>query len=369
MSSSLLYKIAFASLRGITPRLAEEILGRCGNEEEFFRLPESVLTTMAGFRNRLFDESYRRDLLDKARHEVQFVESNGIRTIYFTDPDYPHRLLLCEDAPLIIFTLGTCDLNNSKIISVVGTRHATVYGLELTRRIITDLADKMERPPVVVSGLAFGIDVAAHKAALEAGIPTAAVLAHGLNTIYPAAHRPIAARMVREGGLLITDYRSTDAIHRGNFLARNRIVAGLCDCLLVTESARRGGALVTAHLASGYGRDVMAVPGRAGDRYSEGCNVLISRHAAQLVTSADDIMAAMNWPPRMTEDVQKSLFVEFTPEEEAVIATLRDNDGAAFGKILAETGMPTARLMGLLVDMEFKGYLLALPGGQYRLNV
>lgn len=369
MTAPLLYRIAFASLRGITPRLAREILGRCGNEEEFFRLPESVLATMAGFRNRLFDEAYRNDLLDKARREVQFIESNSIRPLYFTDPEYPQRLLLCDDAPLMIFTLGTCDLNSRKTISVVGTRHATVYGLELTRRIIAGLAEKMEQPPVVVSGLAFGIDVAAHKAALDAGIPTAAVLAHGLNTLYPAAHRNVAARMVREGGLLITDYRSSDAIHRGNFLARNRIVAGLADCLLVTESAAKGGALVTAHLASGYGRDVMAVPGRAGDRYSEGCNTLIARQTAQLVTSADDIMAAMNWPARIKEGEQGSLFAEFTPEEEAVIETLRRHDGAQFGMILAETAMSTARLMGLLVDMEFKGYILALPGGQYRLNV
>lgn len=369
MANQLVSRIAFSALKGITPKLGREFLGRCGSEDTFFSLPESTLTAMMGFKSRLFDDAYRQSVMEMARREVAFVDSNSISTFYFTDDEYPRRLLECDDAPVMLYGLGHCDLNDSRLISVVGTRHATVYGQEMTSRIVSGMAERMTEKPVVVSGLAFGIDIAAHRAAMEAGAPTVAVLAHGLNTIYPAAHRQAAADIARKGGLLLTDYRSTDAIHRGNFLARNRIVAGLSDCLLVTESAAKGGALVTARLAADYGRDVFAVPGRVGDRYSEGCNALIARQVAQLVTSADDILESMLWPTRKAEGAQASLFHEFLPEEEAVIAVLREIDGAQFSQILSKVHLPVARLMGLLVDMEFKGYVMALPGGRYRVSV
>lgn len=364
-----MFRIAFSSLRGMTSRLAQEILARCGTEEQFFALPERTLGAMMGFSSKLFDRAYRDEVMEAARREAAFVESNAIRPLYFTADDYPQRLSGCDDAPAMLYSLVDCELNRRPVVAVVGTRHVTVYGQQLTRDIISGLAAQMSVKPVIVSGLAYGVDVAAHRAALDAGLPTVAVLAHGLNTIYPAQHRSVAAEMVRSGGMLVTEYKSSDAIHKGNFLARNRIVAGLCDCLIVIESAAKGGALVTARLASGYGRDVMAVPGRAADKYSEGCNRLIKSNVAHLIESAADVMEIMNWPAVEREGEIRSLFVEYSPEEEAVIAALRDCDGASFSQILARVHLPTARLMGLLVDMEFKDYLHALPGGNYKLKI
>lgn len=366
---SLLHRIALSSSKGINLRIAGEIMSRCGSLEQYFGMSERQLSTILGFKSKITSDAYRREMLAKAASEVEFVNSNSISTMFFTDEVYPQRLLECEDAPVLLYGYGKCELNKCRIIAVVGTRHATGYGLEMTRQIISDLAAKMSEPLVVVSGLAFGIDAAAHKGAIDAGIATAGVLAHGLNTIYPAAHRQMAADIVKRGGMLLTDYRSDDAIHRGNFLARNRIVAGSCDCLLVVESAERGGALVTARLAGGYNREVFAVPGRAHDTYSRGCNNLINHTEAHLVTSADDIIRAMNWPVKPAEGEQPSLFVEMSPEEEAVVEALRQKDGIQFGEILVRLNLPTSRLMGLLVDMEFKGLISAVPGGRYRLNV
>lgn len=366
MDDSLLYRIAFASLRGMNPTLATQLLARTGSEENFFRWSTRELATAMGFGNRLFEESYRQKLLDEAEREIIFINNNPIKPIYFTDQDYPARLLQCDDAPVMLYTIGDCDLNNARFVSIVGTRHATLYGTDFTTRLVKDLADKMSDPLVIVSGLAYGIDIAAHKAALASHIPTVAVLAQGLNKIYPPLHRSAAAEIARSRGMLLTDYRSIDSLHKGNFLARNRIVAGLSDCLVVVESAAKGGALVTARIASGYSRDVFALPGRAGDRYSEGCNKLIAGNIAQLITDADDLIDAMRWPVRQPEGSQQSLFPELTPDEEAVIAVLRRRGDATISEIAAEIELPIPRLMGMLVDLEFRNLVLSMPGGKFR---
>ncbi len=362
----LTLRVAFASLRGLTPRLAGEILARIGGEEEFFSFTASRLTAVIGFGNRLFSDSVRSKALEEARRETEFIVRNNIRPLYFTDPGYPRRLLQCDDAPLMVYTLGDCDLNGSRFVGIVGTRHATPYGDRFVEDLVSTLATTLDEKPVIVSGLAYGIDIAAHKAALAAGVPTIGVLAHGLNTIYPAMHRDTAARMVRAGGMLLTDYRSADAIHRGNFLARNRIVAGLCDCLVVAESDTKGGAMVTARLAAAYSRDVFALPGRVSDRFSRGCNKLISDCVAQLVASPDDLIESMRWPVKKPEGTQTSLFPELSPEEQAVIDLLAQKSEATLNDISASIDIPVPRLMGLLIDMEFRRLLLAIPGGRYR---
>lgn len=367
-----LYKIAFASLRGLNPTLGEAVLARVGSEEEFFSLSADRLSTMMGFRNRLFDGKVRETALAEARIEEEFVERNSIRALYFTDDDYPARLRECEDAPLMLYALGDCDLNAIRVVSVVGTRHATTYGEGFVADLVEGLKRECADPVVIVSGLAYGIDSAAHRAALNTGVPTVGVLAHGLNTIYPAAHRDLAARMVRESGALVTDYRSTDAIHKGNFLARNRIVAGLCDCLVVAESDTHGGALVTARLASDYSRDVFALPGRTSDRYSRGCNRLIANSTASLVTNAGDLIDAMGWPRRPEEGMQTELFSPESPqlsgEERAIMAFIADRGEATATELRAHVDMPLPRLMGTLIEMEFRSLLLSIPGGRYRIK-
>ncbi len=367
--TDLCYRIAFSSIRKLTPELANSILSRIGSEESFFKLTESQLSAAMGFRSRIFASDFRSKHLDEAISEEKFVLEHSISAIYFTDERYPKRLLECEDAPLMLYAFGDCDLNEARFISIVGTRHATVYGSNFVEQLVTDLAAKLSDRFVIVSGLAYGIDLAAHKAALKNGIPTMAVLAHGLNTIYPANHRSVAVDMVKAGGMLLTDYRSCDSIHRGNFLARNRIVAGLCDCLVVAESASRGGALVTARLAAGYNREVMALPGRYNDKYSAGCNSLISANIASLITSADDLISLMGWNTREElEGTQGELFVKLTPEEEAVLDVLATKGDAGIHDFSVRIDIPLPRLMALLIDMEFRSLITHLPGGRYRLR-
>ncbi len=365
--SQLAYRIAFASLRGITPEMAMEILARTGGEEGFFACTDSALAGVLGIGARRFSADVRAKALEEAVREEEFLMRGGVKATYFTDPDYPQRLGQCEDAPLMLYSLGDCDLNGGYFLSIVGTRHATPYGIGFVDELVRTLATQCAVPPVIVSGLAYGIDVAAHKAALREGLPTIGVLAHGLNTIYPAPHRDIAARMVRSGGMLLSDYRSVDTIHRGNFLARNRIVAGMCDALFVAESDIKGGALVTAKVAGAYNRDVFALPGRAGDRYSRGCNRLIATCGAQLLAEPEDLIQCMGWPVREADGVQQELFPELDADSQAVVDHLTAHGDSTLGDISVAIGMPVPRLMGLLVDMEFRSLIHVLPGGRYRL--
>ena len=363
------FRIAFASVRGLTRSIAAEILARCGSEEEFFSLPASRLSSLMQHSARIFDSAYRDSLLRQAEKEYDFVLCNNIRLTYFTDPGYPARLAEADDAPLMLYTLGDADLNPPAVIGIVGKRHMTPYGRDFTSALVSGLAATLAAPPLIVSGLAFGVDVEAHRAALSAGLPTAAVLAHGLNTIYPAQHRDVAARMVRSGGMLISDYRSCDPVHKGNFLARNRIVAALCDCIVVVESAAKGGALSTAAVAARYNRDIFALPGRCSDKYSAGCNNLIARNVAQLITSPDDLAAAMRWPLRADSQTpsQPALFPELSPVEQTILDAMSRRDDITLSELTVATGLPVGRLMAVMVDLEFKRLISPVPGGLYRL--
>ncbi len=362
---SLLHKIAFSSLRGMTPRLAEALLTHIGDEERFFAAGEQQLSAMAGCRNKLFDNSYRQEILGKAAKELDFITQNSIKPVYITDKDFPARLAECDDAPIMLYTLGDCNLNASKAISIVGTRHATPYGVDFVMNLVDTLAKKLD-DIIIISGLAYGIDIAAHRAALHSGVPTVAVLAHGLNTIYPAAHRSAAVEIVRNSGALVSDYMSQDALHKGNFVARNRIVAGLCDCIVVAESAEKGGALITAGIASGYNRDVMALPGRTSDKFSQGCNKLIGDNVAALISSGDDLIRLMGWTTRETEGSQPELPLELTPDEATIIEYLGKHGEGSLNRMCVDLDIPVYRLTPILVDMEFKGLVLPYPGGKYR---
>ena len=362
----LTHQIAFASLKGMNRTLANEILSRIGDETAFFNATEQQLVSLMGFKNKILTQSYRNEILEKANKEVGFIENNKVKPIYYTDKEFPYRLTECDDAPLMLYTIGKCDLNSAHIISIVGTRHATPYGIDFTTRLVEDLAKSIDNI-VIVSGLAYGIDVVAHNASLRNNIPTIAVLAHGLNTIYPAAHRNIAAEIARNNGMLVTDYRSIDTIHKGNFVARNRIVAALCDCLVVAESAEKGGALITASIASSYNRDVFALPGRSSDRYSSGCNRLIASNVAALIENADDLIKAMRWTTKPQEGEQQSLAIDISEDEQSVINYLSIHDDAQINQLCIALNYPIAKLMALLIEMEFKGLILTYPGGRYRL--
>lgn len=360
------YRIAFASIRGMNITLAREILRLVGSEREFFNMSETKLRYITQSKARIYSDEYRAQILAVAEQEENFMQTYGVHPLYFSDENFPSRLAQCDDAPIMLYTLGNLDLNRCRTIGIVGTRHATHYGIEFTRQLIDDLSRTLDNV-VIISGLAYGIDIEAHRAAIQVGIPTVAVMATGLQTVYPADHRNDAQRMVRDGGMLITEYGHREPIHKGNFVARNRIVAGLCDCLVVAESANRGGALITANLAAGYNRDVLALPGRVGDIYSEGCNRLIAGNVANLITNAEDLCRAMRWQTHeATPTLPPELPMELNSDEAQIVDFLQRNEDVSLQQITAETGFSVSKLMSHLIDLEFRGMVMVLPGGRYR---
>lgn len=305
--------------------------------------------------------------METAKAELEFITEKGIKAITICDDDYPYRLSECSDAPPVIFTMGTADLNARRIVSIVGTRRATEYGKDLCSSFVSDLARELPGT-LIVSGLAYGIDVCAHRTALKMGLPTVGVLAHGLDRIYPASHRSVAKEMLPEGGLL-TEYMSRTEPFKGNFLQRNRIVAGLADATVVVESPSHGGSLVTASIAQSYARDCFAFPGRVNDQYSVGCNELIARNGAALINSAHDFIVAMNWdtevksaPPREAE-----LFPQLSPLEQQLIDLLRHHsEGLQVNQLVIALDIPVSRIMPALFELEMKNLVRAVAGGCYR---
>ena len=364
----LRYRIALASVKGMNRLLAESLVELTGDVSAFFTLSQRELSDLTGWNSSLFSEVERGKALMAAAGEVEFIRKNNITPLFFTDADYPQRLLECDDAPLILYYKGNVSFQQPRVVSIVGTRHATPYGKNFVDTLVRDLADTCP-DTLIVSGLAYGIDIAAHRAALRYGLPTVGVLAHGLNTIYPAQHRNTAVEMVGNGGLL-TEYTTSQPTHRGFFLARNRIVAGVADAVVVVESGVKGGSLFTATIASDYHRDVFALPGRVGDISSMGCNNLIRQNKAALLTCADDLIEAMGWGVRKEQPSQTTLApqqdVQLTDEEKLIMQYLAHNGEGQINRMAVELNTPIATLSATLVELEFKGCVVAFPGGVYR---
>ena len=364
----LRYRIALASVKGMNRLLAESLVELTGDVSAFFTLSQRELSDLTGWNSSLFSEVERGKALMAAAGEVEFIRKNNITPLFFTDADYPQRLLECDDAPLILYYKGNVSFQQPRVVSIVGTRHATPYGKNFVDTLVRDLADTCP-DTLIVSGLAYGIDIAAHRAALRYGLPTVGVLAHGLNTIYPAQHRNTAVEMLGNGGLL-TEYTTSQPTHRGFFLARNRIVAGVADAVMVVESGVKGGSLFTATIASDYHRDVFALPGRVGDISSMGCNNLIRQNKAALLTCADDLIEAMGWGVRKEQPSQTILAtqqdVQLTDEEKLIMQYLVHNGEGQINRMAVELNTPIATLSATLVELEFKGCVVAFPGGVYR---
>lgn len=368
MENGKKYLIAFSRLKGITIQGAKYILERVGSEEAFFTLPYREVMRLTGLSERNFTEGMRSQLLAEAETQVRFTTDHKIRVIYFTDDQYPQRLLECEDAPLLLYASGPADMNARHVVGIVGTRNATHYGVSFIIKLVDELGEKLDSL-LIISGLALGCDITAHRRAIADNIPTVGVVAHGLDTIYPHENRNDAAKMAQGAGAVLSDYPTGTRPFRGNFLARNRIVAGMVDCLVVVESqAAHGGALHTARLAREYNRDVFALPGRATDIYSGGCNKLIRNNVAQLLTSADDLISAMGWTPKTTgEGLQQQLFPDLSAEEQRIVDYMRQNGDCQINALTANLGIPVGRLMGMMMQLEMAGLVMALPGSRYRL--
>jgi len=310
--------------------------------------------------------------LGRAELELAFCRKSGIRCLCLGDEAYPQRLKDCNDAPVLLYSLGSADLNARHIVSMVGTRQITSYGKDLCRSFVRDLKSLCP-DTLVVSGLAYGVDVHCHRAALDEGLDTVGVLAHGLDQIYPRHHRETAKQMLVQGGLL-TEYMSGTAIDKRNFVQRNRIVAGLADAVVVVESAMKGGSLITADIALSYDRLVWAFPGRIHDQYSTGCNRLISSNCASLLTGAEDFCQAMGWTDdvqhrqQLAEGVQQEIFADFTEEEQRVVTALMKDDSKQINVLSVETNIPMNRLTSLLFSLEMKGAVQMLVGGKYKIK-
>lgn len=311
------------------------------------------------------------DAMRRAEKELEFDENHRIKPLVFNDDDYPQRLRECEDAPLVVYYRGTADLNKQRIISVVGTRHCTVYGQEIISKFISQLKELC--PDVlVVSGLAYGVDIQAHRNALKNGFETVGVLAHGLDYLYPTAHRDTATEMLKQGGLLTEFMTSTNA-DKINFVRRNRIIAGTADATIVVESAAHGGGLITADIANSYGREVFAFPGNIGMPYSEGCNNLIRDNKAALITSAEDFVKTMGWEQdaklkkAREKGIERQMFPELTDDETRIVNTLQHTNDLQANIISVKCGLPISTVASTLFNLELKGIVRLYAGGVYHL--
>ena len=367
MISDLKYKIALSMLPGIGGVLARNLVAYTGSVREVFSTSFSSLTKIPGIGEFNARKIKNADVLERAETEIEFIEKNNIEVNFYTDENFPRRLKSCTDAPILIYSRGKINFDEQRVISIVGTRNATDYGKTVVDELIKSFAERNYKI-LVVSGLAYGIDVQAHRSALKYGIPTIGVVAHGLDKMYPALHRKTAGEMESNGGV-VSDFHSQTKIDPQNFIKRNRIIAGLADATIVVESAPKGGALITADIAASYNRDVFAYPGRAGDTYSQGCNQLIRNNGASLITGINDLEFFMGWESsQKTDGVQPSLFVDLTKEEQQTVDLLKEKDEMFIDQIAAELQMPVSKVSTTLLNLEFKNVILALPGKMYKLR-
>lgn len=364
--SGLLYRIGITLLPGIGDVLGKKLIAYCGGVEAVFRQKRKAIEKIPNIGNKLVNAIMNQNVLGKAEKEIRFIEDHHITPLFYLDEAYPTRLKNCIDGPVMLYYKGNAPLNAPKVISVVGTRKASRYGIEVTQQLIGDLK---QHDVLVVSGLAYGIDTAAHKAALGNNLNTVAVLGHGLDRIYPYLNKSLSEKIVSHGGL-ITEFMSNTIPDRENFPKRNRIIAGMADATVVVEAAKTGGALITAEIANSYNRDVFSVPGRIGDTYSEGCNNLIKTNKAALIQSADDISYLLGWEVKNKKrpKKQRELFIELTPEEEKVVALLQQNETISMDAICAATHLPISKIAMALLNLEFQGVVKALPGKMFKLD-
>ncbi len=362
MRDQLLYEIALTQLYGLGPINLKRMVAHCGSPKAFFEKPLSFFQNIPGIGLHTLRSMKKTEALLRAEQELKWLENNHVRSVFYTESDYPRRLKHCEDSPLMLFIRGEVDLNQPKVIAIVGTRNMTDYGRNVCEQIITEL---YSQDVLIVSGLAHGIDAQAHHLSLRTGLKTVGVLGNGLQRIYPAIHRGLSEKMVKEGGGLVTEFLSDMLPNRENFPRRNRIVAGMVDAVVVVEAAKRGGALITAQIAHSYNRDVFALPGRIGDDFSEGCINLIKSNMAQLISSGQDIIESLNWDiTTPKKEIQKQLFVSLSPEEELLLNLLESNEAKGIDHIALGLQQSIGQLSPILLGLELKGLIRLLPGNR-----
>lgn len=356
----LFYVLALQKVELVGDIVAKKLLTHFNSAKEVFQSKASKLGSIDGIGSILIRNLKDKSVFEKAEKELQFIKENHIDTLFFQDENYPDKLKHCIDGPILLFSSGNINFKNRKIISIVGTRQITSYGMECCKKLIADLAPLN---PIIVSGFAYGVDIVAHQAAMENNLQTIGVVAHGLNQIYPKVHTKYVAKMEENGGFL-TEFWSNSNPDKENFVKRNRIVAGMSEATIVIESADKGGSLITANMAVDYNRDVFAFPGRATDKYSQGCNNLIKTQKANLMTSAADLIYMLNWDldSEKSKPVQKQLFVELDQDEQKIYDYLIKSGKELLDIIALECEFPVYKISSILLNMELKGVIRPLPG-------
>ena len=368
----LLYNIALTRIGHFSLASALYLYRTLGSGEEIYLhrndiqdiLPECSPRLLANLKD--WSEPLKR-----AEVELEFCRDHNIRVLCLGDDNYPKRLEDCADAPVVLYYKGNANLNQSRVINVIGTRHCTMYGADFIRKFLRDL--KALCPEVlVVSGLAYGVDINAHQQALAVGYDTVGVVAHGLDYLYPAAHKDVAREMVNHGGLL-TEFMTCTNADKGNFVRRNRIVAGMSDACILVESAAHGGGIITAGISFDYGREVFALPGRVGDHFSEGCNNAIRENKAMLLTSAEDFVKTMGWEDdalrieAQKKGIERQLFPDLSPEQQRIVDVLTKSNDLQLNQLSVKTGIPIGDITSILFQMEMMGVVKPMAGGNYHL--
>ncbi len=357
--NELLHILALQRIEGVGDIMAKKLISHCGSATEVFNTKSKHLAQIDGVGSVLLHNLQNKSVFEKAAHELKYIQNNAIQYSYFQEEHYPERLKHCIDGPVLLFHSGNINLKKQKIISIVGTRQITSYGIDFCKKLIHDLAPLN---PVIVSGFAYGVDIVAHQAAIEENLQTVAVVAHGLNQVYPPVHKKYVSKLELNGGMM-TEFWSTSNPDKENFVRRNRIVAGISEATIVIESAEKGGSLITANLANDYNRDVFAVPGRVTDKYSQGCNQLIKIQKANVLTDASDLIYMLNWDLETpSKPIQKQLFVDMTADEEKIYDFLTINGKELLDIIALECEFPIFKMASLLLNMELKGIIRPLPG-------
>lgn len=362
----MVYKIALTLIRGVGSMLSKNLLLHFGTAEAVFEASYAQLMKVDGIGEKTAQSILHTDAVKLAEKETEFLEKHQIKLLFYTDEGYPKRLKNCYDAPILLYYKGTANLNHKRVISIVGTRNATAYGKMLCKQL-TEVLKPYD--VLVISGLAHGIDAAAHKECVQAEVPTVGVLGHGLDRIYPAVHRELAAKMIKNGGLL-TEFLPGSNPDRENFPKRNRIIAGMADATIVVEASIKGGALITAEIANSYNRDVYAFPGRVSDEFSEGCNFLIKTNRAGLINHPKDLIYYLGWDdekPNKKEKIQAQLPLDLN-KEELKIATLLQQSPLGIDELSFQTNMAQSKLAIILLTLEMKGIIVTLPGKLYKLG-
>ena len=366
MNNELLFQLALTLIPNIGDVQSKILVQHFGDAKSIFKAKTQTLEKIEGIGTIRANSIKEFDEFHIAEKELEFIEKYKIRPFFLTDKDYPQRLLNCYDSPTLLFYKGTADLNASKVIAIVGTRTNTEYGKQFTDKLVKDLS---EQNITIISGLAFGIDAIAHKAALKNDLPTVGVVGHGLDKIYPSDHAGLAKDMIKNGGGILSEFFSGTKPDKHHFPLRNRIVAGISDATVLVETNIKGGSMITANLADAYNRDVFAVPGRVNDTKSSGCNHLIKHNKAILLTDANELLEVMGWKEKTKSKTkkQRELFIELSAEEKQIIQLLQEKDTVHIDEINLTSGLSSSAIAAVILSLELQNVVASLPGKMYKL--